>query len=60
MKQNYDIYDDFNLNIFRYKGYQVTFMVELRACILVQATIYRRVRIDRDGHPDQSETYDMS
>ena len=29
-------------------------------CIIVQITIYRRLRIGRDGHLDQSETYDKS
>ena len=28
--------------------------------ILVQVTIYRRLRIGRDGHLDQSEAYDIS
>ena len=28
--------------------------------ILVQVTTYRRLRIGRDGHLDQSEEYDMS
>ena len=32
----------------------------LRAHILVQVTIYRRLRIGRDGHLDQSEAYDIS
>ena len=27
--------------------------------ILVQVTIYRRLRISRDGHLDQSEAYDI-
>ena len=31
-----------------------------RARILVQVTIYRRLRIGRDGHLDQSEAYDIS
>ena len=31
-----------------------------RSCILVQVTIYRRLLIDRDGHLDQSEAYDIS
>ena len=31
-----------------------------RARILVQVTIYRRLLIGRDGHLDQSETYDIS
>ena len=31
-----------------------------RARILVQATIYRRLSIDRDGGLDQSEAYDIS
>ena len=30
-----------------------------RAHILVQVTIYRRLRIGRDGHLDQSEAYDI-
>ena len=30
------------------------------ARILVQVTIYRRLLIGRDGHLDQSETYDLS
>ena len=30
------------------------------AYIIVQVTIYRRVRIGRDGHLDQSEAYDIS
>ena len=28
--------------------------------ILVQVTIYRRLLIDRDGHLDRSEAYDIS
>ena len=32
----------------------------LRARILVQVTIYRRLLIGRDGHLDQSEAYDIS
>ena len=32
----------------------------LRGRILVQVTIYRRVRIGRDGHLDQSEACDIS
>ena len=31
-----------------------------RARILVQVTIYRRLRIGRDVHLDQSEAYDFS
>ena len=31
-----------------------------RARILVQATIYRRLRISRDDHLDQSEVCDIS
>ena len=31
-----------------------------RARILVQVTIYRRLRIGRDGHLDQSEAHDIS
>ena len=31
-----------------------------KAPILLQVTIYRRLRIGRDGHLDQSEAYDMS
>ena len=31
-----------------------------RACILVQVTIYRRLRLGRDDHLDQSEAYDIS
>ena len=30
------------------------------ALILVQDTTYRRLRIGRDGHLDQSEAYDIS
>ena len=30
------------------------------ARILIQVTIYRRLRIGRDGHLDQSEAYDIS
>ena len=33
--------------------------VGLWARILVQVTIYRRLRIGRDGHLDQSEAYDI-
>ena len=32
----------------------------IRARILVQVTIYRRLLIGRDGHLDQSEAYDIS
>ena len=32
----------------------------IAARILVQVTIYRRLRIGRDGHLDQSEAYDVS
>ena len=35
-------------------------MVYVWARIPVQVTTYRRFRIGRDGHLDQSETYDMS
>ena len=31
-----------------------------QARILVQVTIYRRLRIGRDGHLDQSEAYEIS
>ena len=34
--------------------------IQIRARILVQVTIYRRLRIGRDGHLDQSEAYDIS
>ena len=34
--------------------------LEIRARILVQVTIYRRLLIGRDGHLDQSEAYDIS
>ena len=30
------------------------------ARILVQVTIYRRLQIGRDGHLDQTESYDIS
>ena len=33
---------------------------DVRARILVQVTIYRRLLIGRDGHLDQSEAYDIS
>ena len=33
---------------------------EIRAGILVQVTINRRLLIGRDGHLDQSEAYDLS
>ena len=36
------------------------YMVMLMPRILVQVTIYRRLRIGRDGHLDQSEAYDIS
>ena len=32
----------------------------IRPGILVLVTIYRRLRIGRDGHLDQSEAYDIS
>ena len=32
----------------------------LMTCILVQVTIYRRLRIGQDGHLDQSEAYGIS
>ena len=32
----------------------------MRAGILVQVTIYRRLMIGRDGHLDQLEAYDIS
>ena len=35
-------------------------MEMVRARILVQATIYRRFRIGRDSHLDQSGAYDIS
>ena len=35
-------------------------IISLRADILVQVTIYRRLRIGQDGNPDQSEAYDIS
>ena len=31
-----------------------------RASIFVHVTIHRRLRIGRDGHPDQSEANDVS
>ena len=34
--------------------------VDVRARILIQVTIYRRLLIGRDGHLDQSEAYDIS
>ena len=34
--------------------------LQVRACILVQVTIYRRLLIGRDGHLDQSEAYAIS
>ena len=34
--------------------------LQLSARILVQATIYRRIRIGRDGHLNQSEACDIS
>ena len=34
--------------------------LHIRARILVQVTIYRRLLIGRDGHLDQSEAYDIS
>ena len=37
-----------------------TLGIHIRARILVQVTIYRRPLIGRDGHPDQSEAYDIS
>ena len=37
-----------------------TFKGMIWARILVQVTIYRRLRIGRDGHLDQSEAYDIS
>ena len=35
-------------------------MILIRARILVQVTIYRRLLIGRDGHLDQPEAYDIS
>ena len=35
-------------------------IIQIRARILVQVTIYRRLLIGRDGHLDQSEAYDIS
>ena len=35
-------------------------LVNGRFRIIVQVTIYRRPRIGRDGHLDQSEAYDIS
>ena len=34
--------------------------IEAMVRILVQVTIYRKLRIGRDGHLDQSEAYDIS
>ena len=34
--------------------------LRIRARFLVQVTIYRRLRIVRDDHLDQSEAYDIS
>ena len=34
--------------------------MRFRVRILVQVTIYRRLRIGRDGHLDQSAAYDIS
>ena len=35
-------------------------LLQTRARILVQVTIYRRLLIGRDGHLNQSEAYDIS
>ena len=32
----------------------------LQARIIVQSTIYRRLRIGQDSHPDQSDVYNIS
>ena len=40
----------------QYKDQRFKFV---RARILVQVTIYRRLLIGRDGHLDQSEAYDI-
>ena len=37
-----------------------TLEVRFMQDIYVQVTIYRRLRIGRDGHLDQSEAYDIS
>ena len=34
--------------------------LQSQTLILVQATIYRGLRIGRDGHLDQSEAHDIS
>ena len=39
---------------------QIMIMLKLRDRILVQATIYRRLLIGRDGHLDQLEAYGIS
>ena len=38
----------------------IVFASQRRARILVQVTIYRRLRIGRDDHLDQSEAYGIS
>ena len=39
---------------------EVFFSTQTRVCILVQTTIYRRLRIGRNGHLDESEAYDIA
>ena len=57
------LYDDHSVNITYQSVITLAMMpvyVNNCACILVQVTIYRRLRIGRDGHLDQSEAYDIS
>ena len=49
---------DLQVNLFLMHFSEHTFPV--RARILVQVTKNRRLLIGRDGHLDQSETYDLS
>ena len=49
-----------NSSIWEKLGISPTIQLFLRARILVQVTIYRRLLIGRDSHLDQSEAYDIS
>ena len=43
-----------------YKAGRQLLLAPLRVRILVQVTIYRTLRIGRDGNLDQSDAYDIS
>ena len=59
VKNNIDMFTFYQSAPFQVNGC-ATSCVTGMAHILVQVTIYRTLRIGRDGHLDQSEAYDVS